>query len=174
MAKLVLLLAMLGVWGLAAWLWPGLPERIPMHFDFAGRPDGWVEKSVLVWFGLPALATAVSAVLGLLLPIWMVHLARTNSRWLNVPRKDLFVQLPVEARVRAVAAPARWLTVLGCLVQGLFGWIVFGSSRVAVGAWDVLPATPTFVGVGAIVLCAIGLAFAGAHAVKREFANRAK
>jgi len=144
MAKLVLVLAMLGVWGLAAWLWPGLPERVPMHFDLAGRPDGWVEKSVLVWFGLPTLATAVGAVLGLLLPVWMVRLARANSRW---------------------------LTVLACLVQGLFGWIVFGSSRVAVGRWDVLPATPTLVGISAIVLCAIALAFAGSRAVKQEFAR---
>lgn len=31
----------LALWILAAVLWPKLPERIPAHFDFEGRPTRW-------------------------------------------------------------------------------------------------------------------------------------
>lgn len=42
-----------------AWLWPQLPERIPMHFDFAGNVDRYGSRGE--WFLLPAVALAVYA-----------------------------------------------------------------------------------------------------------------
>jgi uncharacterized membrane protein len=32
-------------WLLAAWLYPSLPQRIPIHWNFEGKVDGWGEKT---------------------------------------------------------------------------------------------------------------------------------
>lgn len=41
-----------------------LPERIPIHFNFAGEVDGWSEKQMI--FFHPALATSIMIVLTLI------------------------------------------------------------------------------------------------------------
>lgn len=48
----------------SAWLWPQLPERIPMHFDFAGNVNRYGSRAV--WFLLPAVALVVYGALTLL------------------------------------------------------------------------------------------------------------
>ncbi len=166
--RVLLVLTIAGVWVLAIAAWPSLPDRIPIHFDIAGRADGWADKSAWWWFALPALATLVGALLGLLLPRWMLAMARTNSRWLNVPRKQQFMALPLDARERAIEAPMPWLLALACCVQVLIGWIVFGSARVAAGEWATLPPVSSFVAIGLVLACAVGLAVAGIRAVRRE------
>jgi uncharacterized membrane protein len=171
--RVALLLSMLAVWVLAVVAWPSLPERIPIHFDAGGRPDGWVPKSFGWWFAMPALATGIGALLGIVLPRWMVAMARANSRWLNVPRKQQFMALPADARERAIRAPMPWLLVLACGVQALIGWIVHGSARVAAGEWATLPPVPSFVLIGSVLAGAVGLAFAGTRAVRREIERAA-
>ncbi len=32
-------------WALSAWLYPSLPQRIPTHWNFEGKVDGWGDKS---------------------------------------------------------------------------------------------------------------------------------
>lgn len=62
-------LAILGilVLGWMAWLWSvysELPERIPVHFDASGTPDGWGSK-ITVWF-IPIVSVVISVALILL------------------------------------------------------------------------------------------------------------
>lgn len=38
-----------------AYYYPILPERMPVHWNAAGRPDGWARKSLAIVFFLPAL-----------------------------------------------------------------------------------------------------------------------
>ncbi|MBL8753842.1 MAG: DUF1648 domain-containing protein [Planctomycetes bacterium] len=163
-----------GVWVLAAMAWPDLPPRIPIHFDLAGYADGWTETGVLAWFALPALGTVLAAVFGWFLPRWMVRLARANSPWLNVPHKAKFMALPVEARDRAVRAPMAWLHAIAGCVQGLLGWLVCGSARVADGRWDVLPSWPGFAVLAVLLGCAVALAVSASRAVRREASNLAQ
>ncbi len=164
----LLLLAMLLPWLLAGSLWSSLPERVPMHFDASGRADGFVDRSALVWFALPAFATALGCLLGFLLPRWMRGMAERNSPWLNVPDAARFRQLPADARVRAVAGPCVWLQAIAIELQVLFAWLLFGMQRVATKAWDVLPPLPSFLLVGAVVLSALLLAVHGKRAVRAE------
>ncbi len=166
--RVLLALTVAATWALAAWLWPDLPARFPVHFDASGNPDGWAAKSALAWFALPGLGTLFALILGLGLPAWVVAMARSNSPWLNVPNKKAFTALPEDARVRAVTGPARWLVVLAIVLQALFAWIVFGGARVASGEWRALPSWPSWGLVAAVVACALVQAFAGARAVRRE------
>ena len=57
-------------------LYPSLPDPIPVHFDFAGRPDNWAAKSVWSVFGLLMVAAAVV----ILLTALSVVAARYNAR----------------------------------------------------------------------------------------------
>lgn len=48
------------MWGLIAWMWAHLPEQIPIHFDIAGRPDGYGSKGFLIVIGvISAFVTAL-------------------------------------------------------------------------------------------------------------------
>ncbi len=35
----------LAAWALAAWLYTGLPQRVPIHWSIEGKVDGWGDKS---------------------------------------------------------------------------------------------------------------------------------
>jgi len=35
----------LSAWALAAWLYTGLPQRVPIHWNIEGKVDGWGDKS---------------------------------------------------------------------------------------------------------------------------------
>jgi hypothetical protein len=170
----LLLAAMLLPWLVAGSLWSSLPERVPMHFDASGRADGFVDRSALVWFALPAFATALGGLLGFLLPRWMRGMAERNSPWLNVPDAARFRQLPADARVRAVAGPGVWLQAIGIELQVLVAWLLFGMQRVATKAWDVLSPLPSFLLVGAVVLSALLLAVHGKRAVRTEVERLAR
>lgn len=171
MLRFTLILAMLAVWALAAQAWPDLPERIPMHFDISGQPDAWVAKGWWSWFGLPALATGLGGVFGLLLPAWTRRLAARNSPYLNVPDKRRFAQLSEAARVRVLQPMQSGLAVVGLAVQGLFAWIVHGCAQVAVGSWDALPAWPAIGMVVAVLAAALGMTLGCRRAIRREFAT---
>lgn len=131
------------LWWRAVHWYPRLPERIPMHFDAAGRPDGWATVSAANWFLLPGVAAALLLLFGAL--AWFVggFAVRTPSLC-NMPKKHLFVALSPAGR-QAVMAPTRsfllWLLVL---LGGLFLWIVEGQARVATGDEQTLATWPVF------------------------------
>jgi len=134
-----------------AWQWfAELPERFPVHFDLAGRPDGWSTKSPTSWF----LAPGIGVVLGAFLTVLAMatpRLALRHAKLVNMPRKAQFLALPPEGRAAAML-PTRWyLLALVVLLAGLFGWIVDGSARVAVGQWQELPPWPVLAFVGLVV-----------------------
>ncbi|HWF45120.1 MAG TPA: DUF1648 domain-containing protein [Candidatus Kapabacteria bacterium] len=59
-------------------VWGMLPERIPVHFDFNGNPNGYASK----WFGLiilPAINIGLAALLGALSKVdpkaWMMNVS---------------------------------------------------------------------------------------------------
>ncbi|MCK5945340.1 MAG: DUF1648 domain-containing protein [Planctomycetes bacterium] len=164
----ILVLAMLSVWGLAAWFWPELPERIPMHFDMAGDPDRFADKSVWSWFLMPTLGTVLTIGVGLLLPGWIRSMAASNSALLNMPDRRRFRALPTEARLRVVEHTMLPLRILALLLQGLFAWIVYSSAQVALGHWSRLPTGTTIAFVAAVIVCATWLCLRSLGAIARE------
>jgi len=58
-------LGLVGVIVLIAVSWGNLPDRIPHHFDFSGRPDAWGGKWILVLMAaIPAVLYAMLSVFG--------------------------------------------------------------------------------------------------------------
>ena len=161
-------LALAALWSCSAWLWPALPARIPMHFDFGGRPDRWVERTPFQWFLLPAIGTGMGLLFALALPAWIRRLAAKDSAYLNVPEKRAFARLAPEARVRAVLPMMVLLRVIAAEVALLFAGILIGSARVAAGASSGLPPALLWTAVLALpatALCSIPF---GHASVRRE------
>lgn len=60
--ELVLALALLLPVGLLIYYYPELPERLPVHWNARGEPDGWARKSFLTVFLLPILGVYLQVV----------------------------------------------------------------------------------------------------------------
>ena len=155
-------------WRVIAWS-SQLPERFPIHFDFAGKPDGWSTNRA-VWFLLPAISLALVALFGGIIA-WTGSLARSAPGIVNVPRKDIFVKLSPEGRA-AVLAPTRvFLAWMLMLITALFIFIVEGSARVAVGQAATLPSWPVFVFLGCVFATLPFMMIATTRAIDRRAAE---
>jgi uncharacterized membrane protein len=73
--------------------WPGLPDRLPIHFGADGMPDRFADTTLLSWFGLPVLAILLGVGLYLLAAV-----LPTKPSWINLPDKKRFMSLPNEAK----------------------------------------------------------------------------
>ncbi len=160
-------LVLVGSWVSAIEAWPTLPAKFPMHFDFAGRPDSFVDKSMVAWFLLPVFATVMNVGLSLLCPMiqWM---ALKHPEFVNMPRKEQWLKLDSSARLRTVEPVFCAMRILQLLVMLLFLFIVISSAKVASGQWTVLPVWPTFVFMAAIGISVAWLLFRSITAVKKE------
>jgi uncharacterized membrane protein len=142
------LAAQAAIWWRAVEWFGQLPSRFPSGFDAVGNPRGWTTTSAAAWFALPAIGLAIAALIAgvsVLMRTLVVH--RPNL--VNVPNKELFLQLSPDARRRAVERPTQ-LFLLWTLfaLSLLFVWIVEGTALVAVGRIATLPSWPVFVFLG--------------------------
>lgn len=113
-ARVLNLAALAGLAGWSVWAYQTLPTTYPIHFDLVGRPDRWAEKGPWLWAGLPLLAVALSAVFS-----WARPLARRAPGLLNVPRKQLYLELDAAGRERILDRVAGFLDVTGLLTTML-------------------------------------------------------
>lgn len=122
------LLLVAAYFAVAAIVWPTLPERIPIHFDFIGNPTSWVPTSVLSWFGLPLLAAAIT------LFFYGSHrlALRTPELW-NVPEKERFLALSKAERTSIQANLHRLLPWSAVLVTFTFIAVHLSIYETAIG-----------------------------------------
>ena len=108
-------------------VYPALPSRIPIHFAFDGTPDGWAQKSLIVWLLLPMVGVGLWGL------IELIGMGITRSpTFVNLPNKEKFLALPKEKQYRIVE---RLREVLGWIVAGvllLFGLIQYSMYLSAV------------------------------------------
>lgn len=129
-------LALLGMMGMTvAAALPRLPDRIPMHFDFAGRPDRWSGRSGLLV--LVALAVVMTGVLYVI--IGLTSRWARNPRYLNIPHKAEFLRLPAEKQAAYWTVYKEFFAGLAAAVNLLFMLILRGTVRIAEGSASLLP-----------------------------------
>jgi uncharacterized membrane protein len=144
------------IWGLAWYWWPQVPQRVPLHFDLAGRPDRYGERGFGSWFLLPLLATLLALFLGVALPKWLRWLAVRAPGLLNLPRHDEFLRLSVPGRLRAIEPVHALLQLLASEVVLMFAWISYATLQVATGAWERLPSAFVIVVIATVLATALG------------------
>ncbi|MBS0243316.1 MAG: DUF1648 domain-containing protein [Proteobacteria bacterium] len=96
-------------------LWPALPERIAVHFDAAGRPNGWSSREGLI--GILALQFGLFA---------LIFLSAGGLKWLpdrnlRLPNKDYW--LDPQRRDSTFEFIALWLRWFLLLVFGFVSWL---------------------------------------------------
>jgi hypothetical protein len=118
----------------AALLWPTLPERVPIHFDFAGRPTTWTRTSMLSWFALPLVTAAMT--------LFLYCMGRVSDRspelW-NIPEKKRFLALSPVARAPIVAYLRRAMAWSAVMVSFTFIGVHVGVYQAAMGHGTGLP-----------------------------------
>lgn len=71
--NLLYVVVMLATAALGLALYPSMPDPIPMHADFAGNVNGWVEKSVGSVFGFPLAMEAFLGLVFLVCHVMMIY-----------------------------------------------------------------------------------------------------
>lgn len=98
--------------GLVLFNWSSLPDRIPHHFDFAGKPDAWGGKWVLlllpaISFVMYAALTGVSRIPHRFNYIWQITQANAESQY----RIALSMLSILKALVMTMFAYMTWATI---------------------------------------------------------------
>lgn len=116
-SAVVILLVIL--WGATVWCWHILPGEIPVHFDLAGRPNGYGSKATL--FLITGLATFAAILTGI---------SAYFPRMINLP---VAVRTP-----RQFALLCRMVRIVNLLLVLLFFSILVNMATSGLGAHSML------------------------------------
>lgn len=105
-------LSVLGTFAAAILGHAGQPDRVPMHFDLAGVPNRWVDKSWGNTLAVPFLAVSITAfIYG---SAQILGWARKHPKMLNMPDKEAVLALPSDLQDpiwRQMKATIYWVAV---------------------------------------------------------------
>ena len=112
--------ALAGLLGWSLYVYGSLPARIPLHFNAAGTPDRFGGATLGNWMLAPLVAVGLVAMMyGI---AWLTGII--PHKYVNMPRKRQFLQLPPEERDRimgVVRSLMYWMSVplvfLMCVAQ---------------------------------------------------------
>jgi len=135
------------MWAVCAYTYSTLPARFPMHFDAAGEPDRFGEKSIGAWIALPAIFTLITGLFAAM-AVFIPKLGSKHPTWINVPEKSRFLALSEAARAKALEPMADLSLMMGPALHLLSIYIQWGSANVARGVTGALSPWPI-----ALVLC---------------------
>ncbi len=122
-----------------------LPDRIPRHFDAAGRADAWVEKLPVAVFMMPLVALGCVGIC-----YASARMITGRPDLVNVPGKTPFQQWPVEAQQRLYRDMQTYLYATAAGLVALFG--VVAASTVEAAHTGVQPAYVLFAILAFLVL----------------------
>jgi uncharacterized membrane protein len=129
------------LWLFSLWAYPNLPDRYPVHFDFAGNPNRWVAGSSPEWFLVPGIATFLNAMfIGIALT-----LPRTPVEIMSLPNKDKFLKLPRDKQVALLSQFGQMFLVIVLGLNILLGGVQGMIYAVAQGSAKTLNAAPLLV-----------------------------
>ncbi|MBP7865911.1 MAG: DUF1648 domain-containing protein [Acidobacteria bacterium] len=139
-----------GIVGIVAW--HGLPSRVPVHFDLAGRPDRWAGRGweVAVLFFMLPWATAALFFAAAALTRWSFR----HPRWINIPNKEAFLALPPERQADYRDLVVEFLFAVGVAIETILLTAVLAVIQVASGPGGRLPWWGVWPGMGATLLLA--------------------
>jgi Domain of unknown function (DUF1648) len=133
---LAAIVATLGSWLVLAAAWSALPERIPIHFDLGGQPNGWGGRGQGIL--LPAVGTLMLVLLGVLARFPRLY----NYPWRITPDNAA-----VQYRLAR-----HFMVLLLAYLEALFLAMEWGMLAVARGAAERLPSPLLITIAGPLVL----------------------
>lgn len=121
-------LVVLGTFAAAILSYRRQPARVPAHFDLAGLPDRWIDKSWGNTLAVPLTGLAITAFIYGSAQIW--GWARRHPEMLRLPDKEAFLALPAEVQDpgwRQMKAMIYWLAVPQTLMSLTMVGLGFGE-----------------------------------------------
>jgi len=162
-------LVVLVLFGFSLVTYVGLPDRFPVHFDGAGRPDGWMDKSWLAWLALPLTALGMWAIMAL--SAKAVDWGRRHPKYLSIPNKEKFLALPPEKQEpvwREMKAIVHWMAVP---VNAMMLYAQVSIHHMATSGASQMAVWPLFAFLGGMLLTTIWLIIRMVRSVKRAVAE---
>lgn len=112
-AKFLLLLTTAIALVQAAWHYLHLPETVAIHFNLAGKADGWASRGTHF-----AMQAGLAVFLGALFGSGGWLLRRVPDQFINIPHRDYW--LAAERRAATCRALDSMFSALGIVVMGFF------------------------------------------------------
>ncbi|MBE8539587.1 DUF1648 domain-containing protein [Geoglobus acetivorans] len=92
----LILLGLAGIWVLAIYAYQTLPDNIPSHFNFEGKPDSYGDKST--WMILPV-ALSIAPIIFLLIAKYRFTIINNHPYLINLPAFFMMIdRIPAERR----------------------------------------------------------------------------
>lgn len=146
--RLLHLATMVAAVAVALWSHEGLPERVAIHFDFAGVADGFASRSTSAWLLAGAVVAATAILWG------VASLARIlPPSAINVPNRSYW--LAPDRRQETVRFIGAWGHGFGAAVNVFLAWVAFLVGRANLQAPPHLDNGPMWVGL-AVFVVAVG------------------
>ena len=148
----------------------GLPARIPIHFNIHGVPDGFAGASVANWFML----FFISATMGVLLMLLALGVDRFPVKYLNVPRREEFLNLPAWRRSKEYGVLAFHLLLLTSIMMLFMGLLHVVMALTAHGIVEKIPVVWMVVGLGSTTLEVVVMTWHLVKVIGREIDEHAR
>lgn len=114
----------------AIWVYPTIPERIPIHFGLDGLPDRWRDRSLAGWLLLPLIGVGLAAMMD---GIAQWTLRHPEKKTINLPQADDLMALPVERRLPVLRRAVSMTNGMGIVMLAAFAVLQVGSYAAARG-----------------------------------------
>lgn len=124
--RILLLGTLVALWVLSLAVYPDLPAQLPRHLNGAGVVDRWGPKAVTSWILMPALATAIAALL-----VALGAVAWRRPGLINYPGKERVLALPPERRgpaVRHVQAMMEWIALTVSVTMAIVQYVLYEAA----------------------------------------------
>ncbi len=146
--ELVLALALLLPVGLLIYYYPELPEKLPVHWNAKGEPDGWARKSFLTVFLLPILGVYLNivflAVKHGVLQTKLTLPAEQAEEYLRLKEKGIVMMVQLMDRLRLVVTVLFATLELNLLATTLESHALW-RPYLTVGLWVIVLSIPFLV-----------------------------
>lgn len=104
------------IWAIALYFWSKLPAVIPTHFNFAGQPDAWNNKSFFLAFLMPIMQT-----------VFLVGFSFLyfKPQYSDMPTTLLLMALDEKKRNHAFSLIRTMIVVMLLFLSVLFGYLTY-------------------------------------------------
>ncbi|MCG8600516.1 MAG: DUF1648 domain-containing protein [Verrucomicrobiales bacterium] len=143
------------------WAHTQLPERVPVHFDGAGKPDRFSSKVELT-----AVNAGVAVLMLILFGLLPFFLEKIPPRFWNLPHRDYWL---APERVKDTVARINVFYVgMGIATLLLMWFILWGAYQVGSGARDALPFSWWGIGIYLAVIASMCIGLFRAFSLPKE------
>lgn len=127
------------MWVFSIIYWFDVPDTIPMHFGFSGRPTRFSGSTAINWFMLPVITTLLVAFI-----LWLTGRGMRRYpgliNWSNDAQRRAFMALNGGEREPALKLFYGIGLWLAAFMSGQFFYLHYATYQVGAGRWTGLPA----------------------------------